>query len=434
MAKHKHLTIDERYKIQHGLDAGKSFKQIGADIERDCTTISKEVRLRRFFKQTGAYGSPFNDCLSYWDCLENNLCAGAACRGKLCKRCTKLPCRKQCGAYAKKICTLREKPPYVCNSCATRNRCTLEKALYSARSAQGDYAAVLTESRSGICASEEEIVRLDNILSPRIKKGQSIYSIMDDCGDKIMWSGKTIYKYVGLSLFDARNLDLPRKVRFRPRKSKHESLKVDKLCRLGRTYEDYKAFLSENPDTHVVEMDTVHGRRGGKALLTIHFVAAHFMLAYLLDDLTSSSVTGTFLSIRNLLGPDLYSSLFFVLLGDNGPEFSNPKAIECDASGQKLCSVFYCDPMQSQQKGALENNNSMIRRIIPKGEPMEKYSQQDISLMMDHINSYGRKSLNGRSPYSMFEFIYGTEPLKKLGANLVPPDMVTLRPALINRG
>ncbi len=42
--KNKHLVLDDRYDIQHGLDASLSFKAIGASIGKDCTTVSKEVR------------------------------------------------------------------------------------------------------------------------------------------------------------------------------------------------------------------------------------------------------------------------------------------------------------------------------------------------------------------------------------------------------
>jgi IS30 family transposase len=90
--------------------------------------------------------------------------------------------------------------------------------------------------------------------------------------------------------------------------------------------------------------------------------------------------------------------------------------------------------MQSQQKGSLENNHSMIRRVIPKGTSLNEFSQADVSLMMDHINSYARKVINNRTPYHMFEFMYGLEPLIKLGANLVTPDLITLRPSLLKRG
>lgn len=433
MNKHSHLSEDERYNIQHGLDQGKSFKQIAREIGRDCTTVSKEVRLRRAFKQTGAFGSPFNDCAHREGCLENGLCPGAACRNKLCRRCSRMLCRKLCGRYEKAVCPDRERPPYVCNGCGGKSRCALEKALYSARAAHAEYASVLGEARSGICADAGEIARLDGILSPPLLNGQSIHHVCAQSPGSAMWSEKTLYKYAGLGLFKAKNIDMPRKVRMRPRKSRHDSLKVDGACRSGRTYADYQKFIAANPQASLVEMDTVHGVVGGKCLLTLHFVNARFMLAYMLESCSAAAVKAAFASLRARLGAELYARMFVVILTDNGSEFSDPKSIEFDEGGEGVSRVFYCDPGRSDQKGAAENNHEMIRRVIPKGVPIEAYSGQDISTMMNHINSYGRKSLNDRSPHEMLEFIYGAEAVKKLGAELVPHDNIVLRPSLINR-
>ena len=100
--------------------------------------------------------------------------------------------------------------------------------------------------------------------------------------DKIMCSEKTLYNYVDAQLFDIRNIDLPRKVKYRPR-YKQPELKVDRGCRIGRSYSDFQKFLEANPETTVVQMDSVIGRVGGKCLLTIHFVGTSFMLAFLRD-------------------------------------------------------------------------------------------------------------------------------------------------------
>ena len=37
----KHLSLDDRSAIRNGLDRGDSFKQIGRDLGKDCTTIPK---------------------------------------------------------------------------------------------------------------------------------------------------------------------------------------------------------------------------------------------------------------------------------------------------------------------------------------------------------------------------------------------------------
>jgi len=437
MSKFKHLNEEERYQIQYGLDQRKSFKQIARDLGRDCTTISKEIRSRMAFKQTGSLGNAFNDCAHRIGCLENGVCDNNIdCRKKLCRNCTQTKCFKFCKNYTKEVCRRRDSVPYVCNGCDKKNRCTLEKAFYYARAAQIEYKTVLTESRCGICADDNEIKRLDEYISPLLKNGQSIHHILSNSAGKIMWSEKTIYKYVNNSLFSARNIDLRRKLRFRPRKSNHESLKINRACFNERTYKDYNKYINDNPSIHTVEMDTVHGKPGGKCLLTLHFVDANYMLAYLMDDCTADSVKNAFAELRRTLGTELYSRLFPVLLGDRGSEFTDPRSIEIDEEGELLSSVYYCDPRQSQQKGSLERNHEFIRYISPKGVSMDPYTQDDISLMMNHINSYGRPELRNRTPYHMFEFLYekdGREALNKVGAILVPADKIILRPSLIKK-
>ena len=51
--------------------------------------------------------------------------------------------------------------------------------------------------------------------------------------------------------------------------------------------------------------------------------------------------------------------------------------------------------------------------------------------MFSHINSTPRKSLNGRTPYETFEFLYGNEILEKLNIRKIAKDMVTLQPYLL---
>lgn len=132
-----------------------------------------------------------------------------------------------------------------------------------------------------------------------------------------MCSEKTIYNYIDACLFDVRNIDLPRKVKFRERYKKPE-FKVDKGCRIGRNYEDFCAFIEKNPDTAVVQMDSVIGSKGGKCLLTIHFVDCSLMLAFLRDANTSKSVTDIFNQFDKELGKDTLSRLFPIILTDNG--------------------------------------------------------------------------------------------------------------------
>lgn len=431
MPKYRHFTLDERITIEHSLKNSLSFKAISRELGRDCTSVSKEVKKHIKEKKTGAYGRAFNNCAHRFDCKNSYICDSPFCRNKFCRFCSK--CHQVCPDYKEYLCPLLEKPPYVCNGCNDLKSCTLKKAFYSATVAQKDYELCRSESRSGISVDEEEISRLDQIISPLIKKGQSIHHICVNNRDSIMHSEKTIYNYVDYSLFSARNIDLPRKVAFRPRRKSTSRFKVDKSCRIGRTYEGFLAFVKENPDIPIVEMDTVEGVKGGKVLLTIHFVQSQFMLAYIRDANTSQSVINIFEDLYEKLGSDVFQTLFPVILTDNGSEFTNPSSIEFDKDGKRRTNIFYCDPSAPFQKGAAENNHEMIRRIVPKGHSFDTFRQKDITLMMNHINSYGRKKLNDRSPHSVFSFLHGTKLLNILDSELIVANDIILNPSLLKK-
>lgn len=429
MHKNKHLSSDERFTIMKMLNDSASFKEIGRILGRDCTTISKEVRNHIVFKKSGCFGHCFNDCLHRKGCLYSRLCSDPGCRFKLCSNC--LHCSKHCSHYHKQVCDRLSRPPYVCNGCTKKGQCTLEKHLYSASAAHDEYLRVRSESRSGISVSEEELQKLDDFISPLLLKGQSIHHICSGQRDVIMFSERTIYHYIDAGLFTAKNLDLPRKVAFKSRKSSHDSFKVDKSCRIGRTYNDFLAFLEEKPDTPVVQMDSVIGSAGGKVLLTIHFVKTEFMLAFLRDRNTAASVADVFDRLYWILGPDRFMDLFPVILTDNGSEFSDPRTLEADAEGNPRTKIFYCDASAPYQKGSAENNHEFIRRILPKGTSFNHLTQEMVDLMMNHVNSYRRANLGDRSPYEVFGLFYGQKILDALGAVLISPNDITLRPELL---
>jgi IS30 family transposase len=310
----------------------------------------------------------------------------------------------------------------------------LAKFVYKASVAHGIYEDTLSSSRSGVALSEQERVRMDAIITPLIKQGQSPYHICLTNKDELMVSDKTLYKYVAANFFDAASTDLTRKVGMRPRRKKR-AVKVERSCRQGRTMEDLNKFLSDDPDTDIVEMDTVMGAKGRdeKVLLTLYFTHSHFMLAFIRDANTARSVKQAFDGLYEALGIRDFRKLFPVLRTDNGPEFTAPTGIENDYAGRARTRLFYCDPYQSNQKAGCENNHRLIRMVIPKGTSMNALDQDDVNLMMSHINSYTRKVLGGQTPVDVFlrQHEKIKDLLKKLGLRIIPAKDVTLKPRLI---
>ena len=408
MSHFKHLVLEDRITIQSDLHEGLSFKKIAAHISHDCTTVSSEIRNHlTIVDDMWPTNRKHNRCIHYDDCKKRHICNFCqSTKNTLCKYCNQVACSKSCPDYKEKICDKLSKAPYVCNGCDSTRRCPLQKKFYDAKEAQLDYERTLSDSRSGVMITDDELTELDNLISPLIKNGQSIYHITINNSDQINWSSKTLYTYINKGLLQAKPIDMPRAVRRKPKKKKSINHKVDSKCRQGRNFDDYHAYMEEHPDSIVCQIDTVEGTKGGKCILTLCFVTLKFQFGILREHNDSHSVTQAFQYLYSIMDHNLFHLLFDVILTDNGTEFSNPTAIESLEDNGIHPHVFYCEPNRSDQKGACENDHSNFRRIVPKGTNMDPYTQKLIDLIFSHVNSFSRTSLNGHTPYESFRFLY----------------------------
>ena len=264
--------------------------------------------------------------------------------------------------------------------------------------------------------------------------GYSSFVAYEYYADQMPVSLRTLYDYIDKGYFDAGNLDLHRKVqRKQPRQKSGPVLHVDKKCHVGRTYADFLDHLEKHPDAKVSEMDTVEGTKGGKVILTIFLRDCSVQLMLLRETKTAAGVAAAYSHLREMMG-DSFSNVFEVILVDRGTEFTDPSSIEVDQdTGEFQCNVFYCDPQQTNQKSRCERNHEFIRYILPKGSSFDDLTQDDVTLMMNHINSLPRASLNARSPYQVFEDKYGSETAAKLGLKYIPLNELCLTPELIKK-
>ena len=234
-------------------------------------------------------------------------------------------CNDSCPDFIEEKCKALSKPPYVCNGCKSIRSCTLRKQTYDAKEAQKAYEENRSDSRIGVDLTPEELQRLDDIISPLIRQGQSIHQICVNNADDIMCDERSIYNYVDAGILSVANIDLPRKVRYRKRKKK-KVVHIDKLCYVGRTYEDFQKFMEVHPDLNVVEMDSVEGTRDTlKVLLTLFFRDSSLMLAFLREANTARSVTDIFNTLDEKLGREFFMKMFPVILTDYAEEKTMPK-------------------------------------------------------------------------------------------------------------
>ena len=427
----KHMSLIDRKAIETALNQGMSLGSIAKCLERSPSTISREIRRNAEVSLKGCYGRVMNCCVHRRDCDIRHLCNDVSHCRSLCSRCDR--CNSVCPDFEEELCPRLLLPPYVCNGCDIRNRCTLKKRFYKGKSAHFSYEKRLRENRTGFNLSPQELRSIDAFFSPLIMQGLSLYSITHQNRDSVPCSESTARRLLGAGVLEARNADLPRSVRFKKRKGKKRVLKVDRKCREGRMYQDFLNFVAQNPDLPVSEVDSVIGSAGGKVLLTVILRNCSLMLAFLRDKNTALSVKNIFSGLYDLLGADLYGAMFRVILTDNGSEFSDPTGIEFSDNGVRKTFVFYCNPQAPQEKPLVENNHTLIRRILPKGASFDDLSQDDVDLMMSHINSYGRAKYNGRSPAEIFISLYGIDALHLLRQRLIPPREICLTKKLISK-
>ena len=100
--------------------------------------------------------------------------------------------------------------------------------------------------------------------------------------------------------------------------------------------------------------------------------------------------------------------------------------------------MFYCDPMQSGQKGSLENKHIELRYILPKGTDLRNLGlvdQDSLNLVISHVDSAPVEKLGGKSPLDVADFMYHDlfEKLTEFGLQNIEKDKVILKPYLLKK-
>ena len=257
---------------------------------------------------------------------------------------------------------------------------------------------------------------MNDIISEDIKKGHSFHMIVSNHKEDFIVTKRTLYNYVEKGYLDVINFDLPKKVSYKKRKKSQVRKNKDTKHRLGRTYLDFQKELALKHYFNIVMIDTVEGVKGESVLLTLLFAYDNFMMVFKMDNKDSENVIKVFDYLKDILGYNGFYELFPIILTDNGSEFSVPDFIEYNGPNVPKSKLYYCDPREAGQKGALENNHHFIRRYVPKKQDFsfDNYSQDDITLMINHINSIPRKILLDKTPFEIRTQLTKKEVLDKL--------------------
>ena len=322
----------ERVAIERGLDGRESGRSIARSLGRSNATVSDEVRRNRTVargpgKGGRAEGAPEDACpkLLRW--------------------------------------------PWVCNGCrCRRRRCTRKwRCEYSAARAQALADGLLSEARRGASAREADFEAMMAAARPDVARGLSPTQIVEARKGQFEVSASTLYRWIERGYAGMSNMDLRRKVGYKPRRGRAEPRPTPHGP--GRSYAAFLSLLDDEPAA-ACEMDCVIGlARDSQCLPAPCHRPSKAQLALLLSEKTQAAVAGALGMLEHALGGGAFGRLFGTVLTDNGAEFSDFGALEKSAlpSRGRRCRVYYCDVRQSQQKAGCERNHVELRKLLPKG-------------------------------------------------------------------
>ena len=405
-----HFTLETRKLIEERLNESKTITEISNELQRDRSNIGKEIMKHRIatFPSTFNYDHP---CLKHVNCSMKTY-----------------ECYKTCKNIEIKLCENLISSPHVCNGCQKKKYCRHVRYYYNAVEANNEYVNSWKKDRSKLRYTPLELKILNNDFKVLVLNCKSIYHALIVINKRgFNFKISTIYKQIERGQLALKKSDLPRCRKTKQKEVKDKSYKRDIE---GHTYEDYNSYKEENPNAIETQMDTVEGIKENDApvFFTIEIVDIKFILIFKLTSQNAKEVSNKLKLLKQILGNEIIEKIFEILLTDNGKEF-----IRLDDLKEILpnANIFYCHPYSSYEKGNIENNHELIRRVIPKGVSLKCYTQKDLDLLCSHINSLYRESLDGKCPFDLVENYISKDVLDKLNLKKIDDDKVVLIPKLL---
>ena len=211
----------------------------------------------------------------------------------------------------------------------------------------------------------------------------------------------TLYSYIEKGVFlNLTNKDLPVKA---TRKKSYKRVRRARAPK-GDSIEKRPDEVQARETFGHWEMDTLKGKRETKrVILVLTERLTRNEVKIPMASNTIESVLAAIDTLERRYG-EMFQIVFQTITVDNGSEFADCAGMEksCLHEGQRT-KVYYCHPYSSWERGSNENQNKLIRRWIPKGTPIENYTDEEIKEIEAWINNYPRKLLKGRGAGEIFQ-------------------------------
>ncbi len=255
----KKMKLEDRLVIECYTEASFPFTAICEKINFSYVAVAQEIKKRSIIIPA----------------KEIDHCYGRLCQNRLTCEYHKVKhrCPKRCLNFTLIVCPKLRSRPFACNGCPNIDTCILERKVYSA--VDSNYMAEYDREmahKGPLAITVTELKKINDLVSPLIKKGLSIKEIYIKYQNSFNFSERTLRNYIKYGILDARPIDLKRTVirKYSELYKKRDKTQIkDASILVGRTYESFKKFIKEN-DVTIFEIDTVIGKKTDKyCILTI---------------------------------------------------------------------------------------------------------------------------------------------------------------------
>lgn len=204
----------------------------------------------------------------------------------------------------------------------------------------------------------------------------------------------TLYNWIDQRFLQTKNMDLLLKTRRSPKKKRVRKNKT----LLGLSIEKRPTEVDKREVFGHWEIDTVIGTKEADepVLLTLIERKTRFELILKPTSKQASTINHELEGLKRKLGSS-FSQIFRSITSDNGSEFAG--LMKCLSPNTP---VYFTHPYSSWERGSNENHNGVIRRFIPKGEPIRQFSLSTIRRVQQWMNDLPRKILNYATPHEAF--------------------------------
>ena len=206
-------------------------------------------------------------------------------------------------------------------------------------------------------------------------------------------SKTTLYRYIADGLFE--NLKLEK------RKQKYKHVAIKRVSK-GTSIEKRPIEIKQRNTFGHWEMDCVCGSNK-TTLLVLSERLTRKEIIFKMESQKCVNVISCLNKLERRFGRK-FKQVFKSITMDNGSEFADYTGIEKSIYGKgKRTTTYYCHPYCSSERGTNERLNREIRRLIPKGSNLSKYTDADIQHVEDWVNNYPREVLGYATSRELFE-------------------------------